>query len=476
VVIRKGDVVVYDAGNKDGNVSCQKLFIDPKGSLTFKTGAGTQVLCLGDAVESYGPIKLDGTKSANDHLEIRFVGDTHTKRVVKLLKGGALVAWGKADLPAGRRNVAFVSPRGGEKKEDIPALIDAVAGVMIDLQRSSFDNVQVNPKEIDNTDAKPNEKVNIVGNRFVARGQNFHPGGIVYALTCDTPLIANNTFEYIGDKPKQDLVAVRVHSSPLAEVRGNTILGGFQYGFAIGHEDTGTLTGNTVEKCLIGVHFGFGGNNIVKGTTIRQCDVGFDLDSTATLVAEENTVLACKTAVKTKNTTAQLTSLHVQELPKDGVALQIIIGGAVSLLNCNITADQIKTEMLAGKGEQPLVTSMHYLIVKVKDAPDKAVVDVRTAKPAVPPKPGAADLNVSNAPAELFEGMTPLPQTLAPIIVKSWTIGLDGKPVPAPEYTLNVVAPGAERKVLKSMTVQPQDKWFRAKPNDPAPTLEVSLK
>jgi hypothetical protein len=26
------------------------------------------------------------------------------------------------------------------------------------------------------------------------------------------------------------------------------------------------------------------------------------------------------------------------------------------------------------------------------------------------------------------------------------------------------------------LTVKPDEKWFRAKPNDPAPTVEVSLK
>src|SRR5262249_2103623 len=157
---------------------------------------------------------------------------------------------------------------------------------------------------------------NIVGNRFVARGQNFHPGGIVYTVTCDTPLIANNTFEYVGDKPKEGLAAVRLHSSPLAEVRGNSILGGFHYGFAVGHADPGTLSGNTVEKCLTGVNVGYGVNNILKGMTIRNCDLGFELFTTASLVAEENTIVACKTAVKTQATTGQFTSLHVQELPK----------------------------------------------------------------------------------------------------------------------------------------------------------------
>jgi hypothetical protein len=72
-----------------------------------------------------------------------------------------------------------------------------------------------------------------------------------------------------------------------------------------------------------------------------------------------------------------------------------------------------------------------------------------------------------------------LPESLSPLILRSWVIEKDGKTTPAPEYTLSVLAPAAEgkpAKVLKSLTVTPDAKWFRPLPNDAAPTLEVSLK
>ena len=77
VIIQKLDVATFDR-NDDGKISCKKLLIDPKGTLAFKTGAGKQICCIADAIESFGAIKLDGTKSANDYLELRMVGDTLT--------------------------------------------------------------------------------------------------------------------------------------------------------------------------------------------------------------------------------------------------------------------------------------------------------------------------------------------------------------------------------------------------------------
>jgi hypothetical protein len=76
------------------------------------------------------------------------------------------------------------------------------------------------------------------------------------------------------------------------------------------------------------------------------------------------------------------------------------------------------------------------------------------------------------------DGLTALPQSLTPLIVKSWMMDDDSKVVPAPEYTLNVLEaaePGAKPRILKTLKLKPDETWFRAKPNDPKPTLEVKL-
>src|SRR5207244_7100623 len=49
VVIAKDDVVAFDR-NDDGKITCKKLFLDPRGKLTFKTG-GKRILCVDGQVE-----------------------------------------------------------------------------------------------------------------------------------------------------------------------------------------------------------------------------------------------------------------------------------------------------------------------------------------------------------------------------------------------------------------------------------------
>ncbi len=89
-------------------------------------------------------------------------------------------------------------------------------------------------------------------------------------------------------------------------------------------------------------------------------------------------------------------------------------------------------------------------------------------------------MNIRNSPARVRpDGTTPLPQTLTPLIVKSWMMDDDGKVAPAPEYTINVLEPasepGGKARILKSVQVKPDDTWFRPEPNDPKPTLEITL-
>ena len=85
-----------------------------------------------------------------------------------------------------------------------------------------------------------------------------------------------------------------------------------------------------------------------------------------------------------------------------------------------------------------------------------------------------------NVPAPLDKGVTPVPRPAGtprnalPIIVKAWSIDAAGKTVPAPEYEIRVQTPDA--RIVKSMRVTPQESWFRAKADDPTPTVEVSLK
>jgi hypothetical protein len=467
-VIQNGDTVIFDR-NDDGKVTCQKLFLDPKGALHFKTGSGKIIFCVADAVESYGTIRLDGTKSAKDSLELRLVGDSAEKRAVKSLKGATLIVAGRKNLPRDRRNVAITALPHGEKKQEIPGLVEASEGTVFDVQRARIANVQLKASDIDNTGAKVNERVNILESQFTGEGR-------IYLSGCDTPVIVNNTFTYEGKTVVQP-AAISVNSSPLAEIRGNSVRGLFYHGI-MGHTQTDSIVaGNTIEKCTNGIYW-YGSDVMIKQATIRDCTTGLILTS-ASGVVENVTVEGATTAYNHAGATAQLTNFQVKNLAKNGVAVAYA-SGPLTLLNCNILPTQINMASAAATtvaNPPPRVTALCYVVVSVKGAPEDTQVEVRT-NPA--PAKGVTDLNVRNSPAALAKGLTPLPKSLKPLIVKSWLIDPTGKTIPAPEYTLTVLAPapkkGAMRPVLKTLALKPQDSWFRAKVDSPAPTLEVNLK
>jgi hypothetical protein len=469
VVIQKNDVVIFDRAG-DGKPSCRKLLIDPRGGLTFKTGGGKVVLAVGDVIESFGAIRLDGTKSASDDFELRLAGDVAAKRLVKIGKGGALLLYGRANLPNGGRNVAIVSP---PDKEPILGQVEAEGVVMIDWQRARVQDVKLNAKTIDNTGAKPNERLKLVDNQF---------GGLarVYSQGCDTPEIVRNTFDNSNGKPVAE-PAINIHSSQLAEIRENVVRGEFSTGIAINVAVDAVLTGNSIEKCAIGIQGGYGVPNVmIKQATIRGCADGIKLEG-ASGVLEDVTVEGANTAYYQTNCRLQLNSFRVKDLAKKGVAIAFDTG-TLSLLNCDLAPDDVKIAPQKPDPAKPpppeTVTSLQYIVVAAKGAPPGALVEVRTATPALPA--GAADPNVRSSPAALDAGLTPLPKALTPIIVKAWSFDSLGKPLPAPEYVVKVLGPvakeGADRPVLATQPYRPAPRASRFDPNDKMPTVEVKLK
>jgi hypothetical protein len=471
VVIQKNDIVIFDHAD-DGKPTCHRLQIDPKGGLTFKTSAGKLVLSVTEGIESYGVIRVDGTKSATDEFEIRLIGDTAEKRKIKLAKGAALLLYGRADLPGGHCNVSLVSFKDKEQKEDILGLVEAQGPAMVDWQRICVKDVKLTAKQIDNTGAKANERIKLTDNKFVGLSR-------LSCHTCDSIEISRNSFEFKGDKPL-DEAAVAVLYSPLAEIKNNTIRGGFIMGITVNFQSDSVLIGNTIEKCTYGITGGYGiPNTMIKQTTIRGCEFGVKLEG-GSGVLEEVMVEGATTAFQQQNCNLQLTQFGVKDLAKNGVAV-LVETGTLSLLNCDLKPEQFKVlpQPPAAPGKPPLVpvTCLQYVIIGVKDAPPETLVEVRTSNPA---PVGPADPNVRNTPAALVDGLTPLPKTLNPLIVTSWSFDLTGKLVAAPEYTVKVLGPapkeGAPRPVLKMQQFRPKDSGFRAEPNQKIPTLEVPFK
>jgi hypothetical protein len=467
VTIRKGDAVVFDR-NDDGKTTCAKLFIDPQGVLRFKTGIGKVVFVAGGVVESVGLVKLDGSVAATDFHEFRLAGKTPEERAMKFEKGGGLVVSGKANLPGGKHNVLIASRPPDPKAMDVTAAVE-VKGGTLDVRRADFQDVKLTGNDIDNTGARPGERCNIVGNHFQGKCN-------LNLVSCDTPVVADNLLDYPGS-PWHQPAAIALNGCPLAEVKNNTVKGMFYYAFSIYGCSDCVVAGNKTDKAYVGIYCV--GTAMFKGNTFREAGGGHVVTSfTGTI--EDTVCEKCAYAVHASTATIQMTNCVFRDPPTKEAHAIDFAAGEITLINCNFGPESVVLPKTLPKADKPLVTAMHFLILKVNgEAPEDTQVDVRTTSPNPPIAPGAADLNVRNVPAPLLGGRTPLPQSLSPILLKAWVIDKDGKTVPAPEYTVRVLAPaeeGKERKVLKTLSVKPEARWYRPKPNDAAPTLEVSLK
>jgi hypothetical protein len=480
VVIARDDTVTFDR-NDEERVTCRLLSLDPRGELKFKTGAGAVLFVAGGVVESFGTIRLDAGRAATDRHELRLVSPVGDERVLRLAKGGALVVAGRAGLPKGVRNALLSSrPPKTEPPGDPTAILEAAAGSSIDLQRAQIENVYVQATSIDNTGAKPGERVNFIRNHFIGNSR-------LMLSSCDTPLVADNLFERDAPAPLTN-PAIYMAGCPLAEVRGNTIRGNYAYGImGYGQSDT-SLTNNLIEKCPAGLYW-YGNDAMIRQLTVRECPSALVFTS-ASGAMEDVTIENCKSGYYHGGATSQITNLVVRNNQTDRAATDYdlyFVSGALKLVNCDIKPEQIKFDPsfpqkpVNDKPRPPAVESLSFFVAQLKgEFPPGTSIDVRTAQPAVPLAPGAADPNVRNSPAAVHSsGFTPLPKTLEPLIVRRWMFDPDGKFMQAPEYQLKVLAPataaGAERATLKALSITPADDWYRPLPNDKKATVEITL-
>lgn len=428
-VLSARDTVVFDRDDTD-KITCKQLLLDANSNLAFQAGQGRRVLAVDGLVEAYGSIKLHAP-GLTDLMELRLVATNTAERVFKLQRGGSLFLVGRANLPEGKRNVAIVSPIAPGEKNPPPAELTAVARTMVDLQNAQFDNVQVSLTGIDNTGDKPNERCNIIGNRFTAFGR-------LSLANCDTPAIVRNEFR----AQKAAMVrpsALSVSSCQLADIRENRIFGAYAIGIAVSAGEV-SVSGNVIEDCASGISW-HTGNAMLKQNILRHCHTGMSL-RTLTGSAEDTLIDRSVTAVSLASAKVQLTSITVTNAVTNKVLH--LVASSLTMLNCNIPPEQITLTPSSAKpkivrGEEPLEV-LEFLVVRVKgNFPRNTHVELVTANPEKPLAPGASDLNIRNSPAPVrADGLTALPHTLTPLVVKSWRMQEDGVVVPAPEYTLSV--------------------------------------
>jgi hypothetical protein len=478
VVISRGDVIEFDR-NDDGKTTCQQIFIDPKGTLGFKHGSGRTVCRVAGQVESYGAIKIDGSRSAADHFELQLMGSP-SERTVKLLKNASLMVTGRHNQPHGKHNVVIAAP-AVDGQEPFCATIEGGAVSTIDLRGAELINIELRATDIDNTGAKANERLNVADNHFTGVSH-------LTIRNCDSPAIVGNLFEATAAPGS---AAITIEGSALAEIRGNGVRGRYTVGIDGRKQVDSAVIENVIEKCDVGIIWR-GTNVMIKQLAVRECDMGVHLVG-ATGVLEDFRIERCKQAYVHEESETQLTNAQITDVPKGGEAVGFR-SGSITLLNCNLKPEQISLSKLpktSKKGSVVAVQCLAYLVAHVQGrAPTGAVIDLRTAGAA----PGAADPNVRNSPAKILpSGLTPLPASLQPLIVKSWALERSGETIPAPRYTLSITPPVApmkdsspknappkeakptEAKPIVSLVVTPDDSWFRADPNAPNPTLEVKL-
>ncbi|MEO6848939.1 MAG: G8 domain-containing protein [Chthoniobacterales bacterium] len=461
-VISTRDTVVFDRDDSD-KATCDSLYIDPNGALIFKAG-GKRVLNVAGVIETYGTIKMDASGDEKDYMELKMSSSDLQNRFIRLLKGSSLAVAGHADLPDNRYNAVFNSVVINPPYTT--STIQASGQAMIDLHNAQFNNVMILAESIDNTGSKPNERLNILQN-------SFRETAVISLSGCDTPTVLKNTFT--GHPTSPPTCALLVQNCPLADIRENKIVGPYETGINAYGECTATR--NSVEKCNVGIIWR-GPNGTMKNNTVSECTYGIQLSSMTGSI-EEGTIAKCKTAVYANGSITQMTSVNVDNPDAKSVGMELL-ASSMTLLNCNIKQSQVKvTGSPRPEPEMPWVQSMDYVIVKLKGTiPSAAQVDIKTTKLGKLPE-GAADPNVRNSPAPVRGDMTPLPGSFVCLLVNSWGIGRDGKPVAAPDYTLSVLAPAAAAnaapKLLKTQTIRPVDTWYCADVSNPKPTVEITI-
>jgi hypothetical protein len=471
-VIGARDTVLFDRNDEEGP-TCKQLILDPNSNFAFQSGLGKRTLTVNGSIEAFGSIKMHAP-ALTDDMEIRLASTVDTERLIKLGRGAALLMLGRPDLPEGKRNVR-ITVTAPPVSKGVPAQAELTAGdrTALDVQYAQLDNLAISATGIDNTGAQPNERCNFIGNLFSGYAR-------LGLSSCDTPVIARNEFQ------AQKAATIRpsgiaVGSCPLAEIRGNHLTGAYAIAINVSSSEA-NVADNLIEGAIQGIVWHTGAA-MLKHNTMRNCKTGLAL-RTVTGSAEDTTLDGCDLPLSAAAAKVQLTSVNITN-PGKGPLMEST-SSSVGLLNCNIKPEQIKSirdaalPRIVGT-EDPAVETLAFLVVGLKGTfPRGAQIEVRTSKPAAAIAPGAMDMNIRNSPARVrVDGSTPLPQSLTPLIVKAWLMDDDGKVVPAPEYTVNILElaaePGAKPRVLKSVKVKPDETWFRPEPNDPKPTLEIQL-
>jgi hypothetical protein len=484
VVIARGDVVAFDRDDT-GKITCAQLNVDPRGGLEFKP-VGTIVMCVAGPIESYGSIRIDATKVPKDvdRMELRLVAKDYAARSVKMLKGSSFQVRGKSIGPDKEKNAVLASmpgnaPPAAPNVNDLTAaqgLIDAVTGVMLDINNTRVTDMVVQGSGINNTGSKPTERLNITDCAFTSTSR-------VFFTSCDTPTLVKCVF---GDPKKPvKILPVTLNSSPLCELGDNKFYG---YQLAV-HGISLTepsIQDNLFEDCDTAMTFTSSTGVMIKRDTINKCATGISFNS-STAVIEDTMIDGAKSGLYLEGSSSlQATSFGVTNVPAGGMGATLLGSSEMKLLNSNLAPAQIKLGV--PKSQKSVVNCNYFVVVRVPGQiggpKGKPAVNIVRENITPPLKEGAQDLMVRNSPADVYDEHTALPGTLRAVTVRGWEMLADGKIQPAPTYHAEIGkivregAKGDEEDVFKLVKKGPQftpdEKLFRAKPDSDPPTLSIN--
>ena len=464
VVIASGDTLQADAGE----AVCAGLLIDPDGVLAARPAGTPRRLLVTGPVESYGLIRVDAAREPQAAFTLRVEAAEPGARVIRLHRNSGLLLYGPASPEAGAPGVSLEA--GAPGGADAAGAIEAGPGVRLDLAGVRVLNWAVKATGLDNTGFKPDERLNLASCRFEGFGR-------IELKECDSALVAGNRLEWRGTEAAL-APAVSASSCKLGDLRQNRVTGRFPAGFDLASETDPAVTSNTVEGAEAGFSFRSCANPMIRANAALGCGDGLRIAGGSGAV-EGLRVRGVRRGVVLTECQVQVSDARIEDTP-DGAAPVHLESASVALLNVNVTTNQIRRSGRAPAGKEPWATQLHYLVVKAAGAfPPGSEVAVATAAASGGPPGGLADLNVRNSPARILaNGLTPLPRTLRPLVVRGWRIDNAGVFREAPFYDLKVTgapdpATGA-RPVLKAQVVEPRENWYRPEPDAPAPTLEVT--
>ena len=504
VVIAMRDRVIFDQNDRDQR-TCGALFLDPESVLSFEEGSEGLALTVAGPIDAYGTIRIDGTRDGTGNREIRLVGTQPEQRRVRLREHGGLLLYGdKQAEDDGRQKVRLIADAAGSDATAQPVQLTANDKAMVDLRHSDIRNIRIELADLDNSGGA-RERLNIIGSRMT--------GNTTIRLErCDTPVVRDNHFQTYSGASQE--IAIESIGSRLGQFRGNTIEGPYAMGMVLKLDNNSTVADTRIDGAMKGgvvlrkcidtslQHLSVRGAGEGEGVSVS--------DSREGVLLEQVRVENADRGYRFEHSRAQLTDCSAQSsaVAQDNEAWAAIglLRSSLRLINTPFAPDLIDIEDEgAPPGGEPFIETMQYVIVRVtpsRESPDSGD-DVGARQPAhnargeaklpkglrvrlqtaeasggVPAK--GADLNVRNSPVPVGRtGMTPLPRSQHALIVRSWRIDREQIFQQAPFYELTIDAPALDgsdaRRALVRQTVEPRAGWFRREPNEPEPTIEVSL-